>query len=51
MTPPQSKAKVGVNIDSNIFLKKYLIVANGVLIRFYSSSYSILQKAHQDQER
>ena len=51
MTPPQSKAKVGVNIDSNISLKKYLIVANGVLIRFYPSSYSILQKAHQERWR
>ena len=40
--PPQSKAKVGVNIDSNISLQKYLIIASGVLIRFYPSSYSIL---------
>ena len=49
--PSQSKAKVGVNIDSNISLQKYLIIASGVLIRFYPSSYSILQKSHQDQER
>ena len=42
---------MGVNIDSDISLQKYLIIASGVLIRFYPSSYSILQKAHQDQER
>lgn len=46
ITPPPSKAKVGVNIDSDISLKKYLIIASGVLVGL-SWFILILQKAHQ----